>query len=79
MNTEERFERMERILAIVVDNQHQFDATRTLAESHIQTQQELRTLAASQAKTETQIKALGLAMEALERQWQAYINTLRPQ
>ena len=80
MTTEQRFERMEAILERMVDRQEQFDdALTTLTESQIN-------LTEAQAKTDLQIKAIGLAMEqlqqqtaALERQWQAYINTIRPQ
>ena len=87
MTTEERFDRIETILERVVDRQEQTDETvATLLDSHIKTQEQLRTLADShaklaeaQAKTDTQIKALGLLAESLERQWQAYITTIRPQ
>jgi hypothetical protein len=59
------FDRIESILERVVD-QAKFDtALGTLAESQI-------SLAQAQKETQEQ-------MRALERQWQAYLNTIRPQ
>jgi len=66
MTTEERFTRIETILEKVVDNQAKFDTVlATLAEAQIE-------LAQAQKETQEQ-------MRALERQWQAYLTTLRPQ
>jgi hypothetical protein len=66
MTTEERFTRIESILERVVDNQAKFDTVlATLAEAQIN-------LAQAQKETQEQ-------MRALERQWQAYLNTIRPQ
>jgi hypothetical protein len=65
MTTEERFERIEGILDRVADNQSKFDVVlSTLAEAQIE-------LAQAQKETQEQIRAL-------ERQWQAYLTTIRP-
>jgi hypothetical protein len=65
MTVEERFERMESILERVAV-QAKFDTVlSTLAEAQI-------SLAQAQKETQEQ-------MRALERQWQAYLNTIRPQ
>jgi hypothetical protein len=80
MTSNQRFERIENALdritntlGAVVDNQAKFDAVLSdLAESHIKTQEELRTLTIQVTRTQE-----GLA--TLERQWQAYLNTIRPQ
>ena len=87
MTTEERFTRIETILEKIVDRQEQQDETlAVLVDSHIKTQEQIRELAKAQtrlaerqAETEVQLKALGLVVEATERQWQAYLNTIRPQ
>lgn len=80
MTTEERFTRIESILERVVDRQEQTDETvATLLDSQIK-------LTGEVAKTQLQVQALGHAVEqlgqqtsALERQWQAYLTTIRPQ
>jgi hypothetical protein len=73
MTAEERFARIENILEIVVNNQHHHDETLSiLAESHIKTQQEIQDLAAQVRQTKDNL-------DKLERQWQAYLNTIRPQ
>ena len=94
MTVEERFNRIETILERLADRQEQQDDTlTTLSESYIN-MAELQTrlteshikLAEQQTKTEMQVQALGIVVERLsqqtadlERQWQAYLNTLRPQ
>jgi hypothetical protein len=80
MTTEERFDRIESILERVVDNQGKFDTVLSvLAESHVKTQEahlkteeSLQSLAAEVARTQQ-------GLQALERQWQAYLTTIRPQ
>jgi hypothetical protein len=66
MTTEERFQRIEGILDRVADNQQKFDAVLSiLAEAQIKL---------TEAQKETQEQ-----MRNLERQWAAYLNTIRPQ
>jgi len=73
MTIEERFNRIESILEKVADNQAKQDVTlTTLIDSHIQTQEELQALAAEVRKTQE-------GLQTLERQWQAYLTTIRPQ
>ena len=80
MTVEERFNRIETILERLADRQEQQDDTlTTLTESQIKLTDSHIKLAEQQAKTEMQVQALGIFVEQLERQWQAYLNTLRPQ
>ena len=80
MTTEERFTRIESIVERVVDRQEQTGETlATLAESQIKLTESQIKLTEEVAKTQMQVQALGHAVENLERQWQAYLNTIRPQ
>jgi hypothetical protein len=80
MTTEDRFTRIENILSHVVDRQEQLDtALVTLAEAQTKLTEAQARLTEAQAKTDTQLRALGLVVEATERQWQAYLTTIRPQ
>ncbi len=71
---------MDSILERVVDNQAKFDTVLSvLAEAQVRTEEarfkteeSLQNLAAEAARTQR-------GLQALERQWQAYLTTLRPQ
>lgn len=73
MTSEQRFDRIENALdrmattlGTVVDNQHKFDTV-------------LSVLAEAQVKLTEEHSKLASEMRALERQWQAYLLTIRPQ
>ena len=80
MTTEERFTRMESILERLVDRQDQQDEVlTTLAESQIRLTESQTQLTSTVEQTQIQVQALSHAVDLLSRQWQAYINTIRPQ
>ncbi len=72
MNTEERFERIERVLDRVADTQLQIDASlATLADSHSK-------LAEAQTAAAIGLRELQAEMKDFKRQFEAYLRT-RPQ
>jgi uncharacterized protein YgbK (DUF1537 family) len=91
MTSEERFDRIERVLERVADNQARLDDAQITAFDGIEKlaervsdrldklSEKVDRLADAQAETDRQMKALGLVVENTSRQWQAYLNTIRPQ
>ena len=73
MTTEERFERMEKLMDRVLEAQLQVDTTMiTLADSHIKTQEDIRELVRRMNQLSAQQAETG-------RQLQAYLTRVPPQ